>query len=78
MNFERTGTFATHTQLEEVTASYQLAYNTPMMAVLPDGIVPTPKEDFRDMAGLLYTSEAVDGDSLAIDPDTREFIHIIE
>jgi hypothetical protein len=48
------------------------------MAVLPGGKVPTPKEDFRDMATRFALEAGLEGDSFAIDPITREFIRIIE
>lgn len=78
MRTEDTGIFATDAQLKEVTDSYQLGFRTPMMAVLPGGKVLEPKEDFRDKAKRFAREAGLEGESFAIDPETREFVRIID
>lgn len=73
MNLVKTGVFATEEQQKAVRDSFQLAYNTPVMATLPGGKVPKPVEDFRDMANRFAVESGLPEGNYAIDPETREF-----
>jgi len=73
MEYKKTGIFATEEQLAEITKSYQLEFNTPIMATLPGGKVPAPKEDFRDMANRFAKEAGIEGENFAVNPETREF-----
>jgi len=77
MKTKNTGVFSTEKQLKDVSDSYNLAFNTPAMAILPGGKVPTPDEDFRDMANRFAVEAGLQQGDYGIDPESREFLQIL-